>query len=778
MSRMPQSPAIPTPVEKQNTQPQASSEPSSFKKWAGLGILSLGLAIVIIDTTLLNVSLSYIIRDLHTDIKNLQWVITAYTLVLAAFTVTGGRLGDLFGRRKMFILGAIIFAIGSFLASISTNIGMLLLGESIIEGFGAALMMPATASLVVANFKGKERATAFGVWGAVAGASSAIGPLLGGWLATHYSWRWGFRINIFVAAVVLIGSLWLLKESRDERKPTLDWGGVILSCLALLGISYGIIESTTYGWWKAKQAFELFGHHFNLGGLSITPIAIALGIIILVVFFLWEQRVERNGKSPLVSLSILKNQQFTSGTLVVTLLTLGMTGTFFALPIFLQAVKNIDAFHTGLVFLPLSASLLVVAPLTGIISRKISPKYLIQFGLLMAAIGAIVIRAGISVTGSTNNLIPGLIIFGIGMGFVMAPISHITLSAVPVEQSGEASGINNTMRQVGATLGAAIVGAAVISILISSLVKGVQNSPVIPEQAKSQIVAAVSDPRANVEFGGLNNAATGTPPQISEEIQSLAKQATVQGAKAGYVYAAMFALLGFAAALFLPKTDIHDEEQHENQTSLADDPHRFRKFAAAGVIALIALGGGVYVLRASANKIISTGALPLPQNNIPQNVQSLGLSTSTPENEQPIFPRGPENTSTASSTGATSTPFVYENKEMGFSITLPNGTSASPQKETYEIQFVKNNIPVITIENYDNANTSLEELKIQLKNNPGTHDIRNTVIGGNTAISFLVTRTNSVLPATGYACIVKNKLYYIFIPADQDTSILNSLTFL
>src|SRR6266498_3561175 len=179
---------------------------SASRKWASLVVLSLALAIIIIDTTLLNVSLSSIIRDLKTDIQSIQRVITAYSLTLAALTITGGRLGDLWGRRRMFVVGAIIFALGSLIASISQNVGTMIIGESIIEGIGAALMMPATSSLLVADFQGRDRAIAFGVWGGIAAAASAIGPIVGGFFATNYTWRWGFRIIILVAAILVLGS--------------------------------------------------------------------------------------------------------------------------------------------------------------------------------------------------------------------------------------------------------------------------------------------------------------------------------------------------------------------------------------------------------------------------------------------------------------------------------------------------------------------------------------------------------------------------------------------
>ncbi len=219
--------------------------PSPLKKWLPLLVLSLALAIVVLDTTILNVSLRTIIDDLHTTIQNIQWVITIYSLMLAAFTITGGRLGDIFGRRKMFVLGAIIFAIGSFITSISPNVIIMVIGEAIIEGIGAALMIPATASLLVSNYEGRDRGAAFGVWGGVSAAAAALGPVVGGWITQAYSWRWAFRINVGVAALLAIGSS-AIKEARDtEEKPGIDWVGIVLSSLGLLSVVFGAIESST-----------------------------------------------------------------------------------------------------------------------------------------------------------------------------------------------------------------------------------------------------------------------------------------------------------------------------------------------------------------------------------------------------------------------------------------------------------------------------------------------------------------------------------------------------
>lgn len=523
-----------------------------FRKWGSLFILGFALAIIIIDTTLLNVSLGTIIREFNTDIQSIQWVITAYALTLAALTITGGRIGDLFGRKRMFLTGAVIFAIGSFLASVSTSVPTLLLGESLIEGVGAALMMPATASLLVANFHGKDRAVAFGVWGGIAGASSAIGPILGGYLTNNFSWRWGFRINVGVVLVLLLLSFLIHEGSIQRKRSQLDLLGVIFSSLGLLGIVFGIIESSTYGWIFPKESFLLFGEPVTFFGLSIISFILLLSSLVLLLFFAWEQYIEKKGKTPLVSLSIFKNRMFSVGVLTTAVISLGMVGTIFVLPVFLQSVLQLDAFNTGLALLPLSLSILIMAPLSGILSNKIPTKYIILTGLILDVIGMIVLAASLSVNATTTSLIPGLVIFGIGMGMVMAQVSNLTLSAVPVELAGEASGINNTLRQVGSSLGSAIIGAALLSGLTANLTSGITTSAIIPQQLKAEFANVVTKQTSNVEFGGGAKISSTLPKPISDEITTISHQATVNAAKDSILLGSVFAGIGFLIALFLP----------------------------------------------------------------------------------------------------------------------------------------------------------------------------------------------------------------------------------
>jgi EmrB/QacA subfamily drug resistance transporter len=542
---------------------------SPLRKWGTLIVLSLALAIIIIDTTLLNVSISNIIRDLSTNIQSIQWVIAGYSLTLAALTITGGRLGDLFGRKRMFMLGAVIFAIGSFITSISQSIPQMMAGEAIVEGIGAALMMPATASLLVTTFKGRERAMAFGIWGAIAGSAAAIGPVLGGYLTTNYSWRWGFRINVVVAAILLLGSI-IINESRDTKdKPSLDWIGVLLSAAGLFSFVFGIIEASKYGWWKAKEIFTIGAHSFAMpGSLSIVPFAVLVGVVILVLFYLWERAVTNKGNTPLVSLDLFSNRQFTSGFTTTACISLGMSGLIFSLPVFFQAVRGLDAFHTGLALLPMSLTLLVAAPLSAFLSHKIAPRYLIQVGTVVSIIATLVLRNTFTTEASAASFIPGLILYGFGLGLVMSLVNNVTLSAVPAHEAGEASGLNNTFRQIGSSLGAAILGAVLLTALSSNLSSGVQASSVIPANQKDLIAQAVSARSSEVEFGQAGSGTSQLPPTISTEITTISKQATVDANKSALAYSIIFSVLTLGVTFWLPKGK-SDELQHKEEAVAA-----------------------------------------------------------------------------------------------------------------------------------------------------------------------------------------------------------------
>jgi EmrB/QacA subfamily drug resistance transporter len=525
-------------------------EPTGLRKWGSLLVLSLALAIIIIDTTLLNVSLETLIRELRTNLQSLQWVISAYSLTLAALTVTGGRMGDLFGRRRMFRLGAFLFAVGSFIASISRSMPVLLLGESIIEGVGAALMMPATASLLVAKYRGHDRAIAFGIWGASAAAASAVGPVLGGYLTTHYSWRWGFRINVFVVALLLLGSLVIGDEPAAGRKKV-DGLGVLLSGVGLLSVVFGIIEASSYGWIRALKPFVVAGTELPLGGLSIVPFAIVFGLLVLTGFAFWERRVESAGGTPIVSLRLFKNGHFVAGAAVIGVMMLGQNGLVFSLPVFLQSVRNLDAFHTGMMLLPLSAMLLLSAPTAAALTKRFDHKRIVQTGLVLSIVALLWMRQAMGVDIPLSALIPGLALYGVGMGMVQSQVNNLTLSAVAVEEAGEASGVSNTFRQVGLTLGAAIIGSILLTTIVTDLQGAVQSSPRIPPAVKPQIGETIRKNASSLAFGA-GGIFDGLPPATRDEVAGFRRAATTDGNRKALLWGAAFALAGLLVSTRLP----------------------------------------------------------------------------------------------------------------------------------------------------------------------------------------------------------------------------------
>lgn len=526
--------------------PHTTKDESFLRKWGQLLVLSLALAIVIIDTTLLNVSLATLIRELHTTLQSLQWVISAYSLTMAALTVTGGRLGDLFGRKRMFMAGAAIFAVGSFIASISRNIPTLIAGESIIEGIGAALMMPATASLLISKYRGHDRALAFGIWGGVAAAASAIGPILGGFLTTHFTWRWGFRINIVVVAILLAGSI-VIDDSGERHEKKIDWPGVALSAIGLFLVVFGIIESTTYGWIRALKPFPVW----QPGAISITPVACAAGLIVLAVFGFWEHRLEERGGTPIVSMRIFRNTPFVAGATITGLLMLAQNGVIFSMPVFLQAVKQLDAFHTGMALLPMSLALLIVSPLAATLTKRVPHKRLVQSGIAINIIAIIVLCAVLSPGMSLVLLVPGLALYGVGLGLVLSQINNLTLSSVPVREAGEASGISNTFRQIGSSLGAAIIGAILLSTILANLETDVAQSPRIPAQSKAPIAATLRGESSSLAFGGAEVFAN-VPPEARGEMTLLRRAATTAANRRALLYGGLFLVIALVVSTKLP----------------------------------------------------------------------------------------------------------------------------------------------------------------------------------------------------------------------------------
>ncbi len=326
---------------------------------------------------------------------------------------------------------------------------------------------------------------------------------------------------------------------------------MVLSATGLLAIVFGIIESANYGWYRAKAAFAIFGH--SLGNqFSVSFWALLSGVILLAAFAVAQWRREKKGRTPLVSLAIFKNRQFATGAVTTMIMSLSMVGLIFVVPVFLQSVRGLDALHTGLALLPMSATMLLVGPFSAWVSHYIRPKYLIMVGLMVNVAAALALRSRLSIDATSGHLALALVMYGVGMGLVMAQISNLTLSAVSPQQAGEASGVNNTLRQVGSSLGTAIIGAVLIAELSSRVVTGINDSTVIPAQIKPKIAQAAAASSSGVAFGGVAPGNSQLPPAVQVELTRIGHQAVVDGAKKALAFGALFAGIGFLVSFLLP----------------------------------------------------------------------------------------------------------------------------------------------------------------------------------------------------------------------------------
>jgi EmrB/QacA subfamily drug resistance transporter len=527
-------------------------------RWAALAIISLGYAIVVIDNTILNVSIPYILRDLNSSFLDIQWAISGYALTIATILITVGRIGDIVGRKKLFLIGIVIFAIGSLIASASTNATMLILGRAVIQAVGAAIMLTMALALLATEFHGKERAVALGIWGAVAGASATIGPLLGGFLTTTFSWRWSLRINLIVAIAAVIGSV-VIMESRGERGPRFDWLGTILSGGGLFLLVFAFIEGQTFGWLTPVTS-SVFGFTWPFSSVSIIPFFFLGAIVLLTLFVVHEVRFERRGCFPHLSMRLFKRRGFFIGSFLILLLYFTLFSVFFNLPIYLENVLGYDSFSTGLVFLSTTVAIFIMAITTGFLATRIPIKWLVVTGLALLAVGAFLLVPEISLTATSQSLAPALIFIGIGFGLCSAQLNNVIISSVPVRSTGQASATSITMQQIGAAVGVAVIGSLLATSLLSSVVNNVQADAGIPFEAKPAILQNLKN--VDVESGKIQ--VSHGNPGIQTAIAHDVHRAIVSAMQSAMQTVFYFLVVIFIISLFLPAV-IHEEESGEER---------------------------------------------------------------------------------------------------------------------------------------------------------------------------------------------------------------------
>jgi EmrB/QacA subfamily drug resistance transporter len=435
----------------------------SSRHWLVLAAMAAAVAIVTLDTTILNVAIPTIRRDLHTDLASLQWVIAGYSLTLGSLLIIGGRIGDLFGVRRTFVTGAVFFAAGSLLASVATSTPMLVLGEALIEGIGASLLFPASLATLSTTFQGPARAKAFALWGGVAGAAAALGPVIGGWLTSDYSWRWGFRINVVVAPLAALAALAALPaDVSRERRERLDVGGAVLLAAGLFLVVFALTEGPNHGWLANRGAgLAIGGATVWSRSWPVSPVVVAIagGVVAIAGFVLFERRKEQSHGAPLVELRLFANRGFSGGLVTAATVVMAQAGTMFVLAVFLQATRRLTPLTAGQWLLPVGIAVMVGAQIGGRGAARMGPTIVVRAGILVQLSGVVTAATILRTHITWESLAGALALFGLGAGMASSQLTNVILSAIPRERAASASGIATTNSAVGAALGVAILGA-------------------------------------------------------------------------------------------------------------------------------------------------------------------------------------------------------------------------------------------------------------------------------------------------------------------------------
>jgi EmrB/QacA subfamily drug resistance transporter len=411
--------------------------PEEARKWWTLGAVAFGLFMIMLDNTVVNVALPSIARDLGVGLSELEWIVTGYALTFASLMLTGGKLADLLGRRLIFIVGLAIFTVSSLVCGLASS-GEMLIGARVVQGAGAALMNPATLSIIAATFPPRQRGTAIGIWAGTSALALAIGPLVGGLLTEHISWNWIFFVNVPIGVIAIVASLLLIPESRDQSaEQRLDLPGLVTSGLGLFAVTYGLIEGNSHGWGSAR----IVG-------------AFVAAAVLLVAFVL----LERHQRIPMLDLALFQNGTFVGANLAVLLVALAMFGVFFFISLYMQGILGYSAVQAGAAFLPLTVLIVFVAPIAGRLSDRFGSRWLITTGMLLLAVQLLYFST-LGVQETYWALLPGMFLGGFGMALVMTPSAAAAVRALPVDKSGVGSAVLNAFRQVGGSVGIALMGA-------------------------------------------------------------------------------------------------------------------------------------------------------------------------------------------------------------------------------------------------------------------------------------------------------------------------------
>jgi len=517
-------------------------------KWAVLGVLAAAQFLMVLDQAVMNVAISQLVEDFDTTVTTIQMVIALYALVMAGLMLTGGKLGDIFGRRRVFAIGLVIYAIGSGLTAASWSVPSLMLGWSILEGIGAAMVLPAMVALVAGSYRGSDRAVAYGVLGGVAGAGIAVGPILGGWVTTDFSWRYVFVGEVVVAAGILLGTRMMAEPERAPGKPTLDWVGSVLSASGLAVLVFGVLQASNWGWIAPHNS------PITPFGFSLTPFVLAAAGLLLAGFVSWERRRETRGEEPLLHLDLLRIPTLRGGVAMLLAQNLVLMGIFFTIPLFLQIVQGLDALETGIRMLPTSVGLFVSALVGSSLASRFAPKLLVRVGLALVFVASLLLMGTIEPELDNTPFLIAMGVLGVGMGLVVSQLGNVVQSAIGDEERSEAGGLQNTAQQLGSSLGTALLGAIVITGLATAFTANIADDPQVSPKVEQQVEVKLSAGGSFVPSAEVREAAEAAQVSAPETdaLVSHYEDAQLEALKLAFLVAALLVLASFWSTRRLP----------------------------------------------------------------------------------------------------------------------------------------------------------------------------------------------------------------------------------
>ncbi len=479
-----------------------------MKKWFVVLILGAAQFVMVLDSTVMNVSISQVVEDLDSTVTAMQGAITFYTLTMAALMLLGAKLGDIWGRRRALVIGSIVYAIGSGTTAVAQTMGVLFLGWSIIEGLGAVLVIPAIAALIADNYEGRDRITAFAVIGAVSGAAVAAGPLIGGFLTTYASWRVVFAAEVVIMIFVILFA-GRIAEKTAKRKIRIDVLSVILSALGLIGVVFGMLQSKTWGWIVPLHNPEINGVELTpLLGISYTAWLITLGLVLLVLFFRRQRKLVESGREPLVHVDLLSIRRLRSGLSVLGAQYAITAGLFFMMPVYLQMTLGLDALQTGIRIFPLSISLILFSAIGTRLSTRWSPRRIVLIAQWILVGSAVLLLGAVDPELSGPLFFIGMFAAGSALGLLASQLGNVNMSAVTEKDTSEVGGLQGVFQNLGSSLGTALIGSILIGALATSFAAGVSSST-LPDEVQTLVSEATEQ--------GVEIVPAASVPQIAED---------------------------------------------------------------------------------------------------------------------------------------------------------------------------------------------------------------------------------------------------------------------